>query len=261
MNKLKILFPAIIILIVLVTDSCIKDDLNTPPGAVTLTAPLNAANNVVLGDSLIWQEAIDPDGDLVKYDVYFGTEANPVTVVSTRQEGTSYMPELISGTSYYWKIIAQDGAEGTSESDVWSFTTLSTNNPPGAFNLISPGNGATDNLYIDFLLEWDPSTDPDGDPVTYDVILSTNANPTTVISSNQTGTTYGPTLTNGTTYYWKVVAKDGKGGTRESAVWSFTTINYEPGEINLTAPDDAEPDVALDAILTGMLLPTRTVMR
>lgn len=249
MNKLKILFPAIIILIGLVTDSCIKDELNSPPGTVTLTAPQNADNNVVLGDSLVWQEAIDPDGDLVKYDVYFGTEANPVTVVSTRQEGTSFIPDLISGTSYYWKIIAQDGAEGTSESDVWSFSTLSINNPPGAFNLISPGNGATDNLYIDFLLEWGPSTDPDGDAVTYDVILSTNANPTTVISSNQTGTTYGPTLTNGTTYYWKVVAKDGQGGTRESAVWSFTTINYEPGEINLTAPDDAEPDVALDALL------------
>ncbi len=249
MNRLKILFPAIIILIVLVTDSCIKDELNTSPGAVTLTAPENASNNIVLGDSLVWQEAIDPDGDLVKYDVYFGTEADPVTVVSTRQEGTSFIPDLISGTSYYWKIIAQDGAEGTSESDVWSFSTLSINNPPGAFNLISPGNGATDNLYIDFLLEWGPSTDPDGDPVTYDVILSTNSNPTTVISSNQTGTTYGPTLSNGTTYYWKVVAKDGQGGTRESAVWSFTTINYEPGEINLTAPDDAEPDVALDALL------------
>jgi hypothetical protein len=250
MKKLKIHFPAIIILILIGTPGCIKDELNTPPGAVTLIAPLNAGNNIVSGDSLVWQEATDPDGDLVKYDVYFGTEADPVTVVSTRQEGTSFLPELNSGITYFWKIIAQDGAEGISESDVWSFSTLSSNNPPGVFNLTSPGDGATDNLYIDFLLEWDPSTDPDGDAVTYDVILSTDANPTTIISSNQTGTTYGPTLTNGTTYYWKVVAKDGKGGTRESAVWSFTTLNYEPGEITLTAPDDAEPDVALDANLT-----------
>lgn len=245
----KILFPAIIILMVLLIHSCIKDGLNTPPGAVTLTAPLNGESQVDLSDSLVWQEAIDLDGDLVKYDVYLGTEAQAQTVVSTRQERTSYIPELTPGTTYFWKIIAQDGAEGTSESDVWSFTTLSSNNPPGAFNLLAPVNGATDNLYIDFLLEWESSTDPDGDAVTYDVLLSTNADPTTVISSDQTGTTYGPTLTNGTTYYWKVVAKDGKGGTRESAVWSFTTLNYEPGEISLTAPDDAEPDVALDASL------------
>ncbi len=250
MNKQKILFPAIIMLIGLVIDSCIKDDINTPPGTVTLTAPLKAESNVAPGDSLVWQEAIDIDGDLLTYDVYLGTEAIPEAVVSTRQVGTSYIPELIPGTSYYWKIVAQDGAEGTSESEVWSFSTLNTNNPPAAFNLLSPVNGATDHLYIDFLLEWETATDPEGDTVTYDVILDTDTNPTTVISSDQTGTTYGPTLSNGTTYYWKVVAKDGKGGTRESEVWSFTTINYPPGEINLLAPDDGEPDVALDAILT-----------
>ena len=249
MNKQKILIPAYIILIVLITDSCINDDLNSPPGPVSLTTPLNAANDVVLSDSLTWQEAIDPDGDLVKYDVYFGTNTNPVTVVSTRQEGTSYTPELLSGTTYYWKILAQDGAEGTSESEVWAFSTTISNRPPDAFTLLSPANGTTDNLYIDFQLQWNASTDPDGDAVVYDVILSTDANPTTVISSDQTGTTYSPILTNGTTYFWKVVAKDGKGGTRESIVWSFTTINYPPGEINLTAPDDAETDVALGASL------------
>jgi hypothetical protein len=30
-------------------------------------------------------------------------------------------------------------------------------------------------------------------------------------------------LKSATTYYWKVVADDGKGGTQESAVWSFMT--------------------------------------
>ena len=183
MNKQKILFPAIIMLIGLVIDSCIKDDINTPPGTVTLTAPLKAESNVAPGDSLVWQEAIDIDGDLLTYDVYLGTEAIPEAVVSTRQVGTSYIPELIPGTSYYWKIVAQDGAEGTSESEVWSFFTLNTNN----------------HLYIDFLLEWETTTDPEGDTVTYDVILDTDTNPTTVISSDQTGTTYGPTLSNGTT--------------------------------------------------------------
>ena len=350
MNKLKIFIPAFIIFITLVTYSCIKDDLNSAPGTITLIAPLNATNDVALNDSLTWQEAIDPDGDLVKYDVYFGTEpdpeivvkvrldsttftpilvagttyywkvdakdgregksesavwsfttispnnppgefnltsptngatnithddvllrwntstdpdgdavtydvllgtnANPTTVVSTEQTGTTFTPTLTTGTTYYWKVIAKDGNGGTSESAVWSFTTISPNSPPAIFALISPANGAIDNLYIDFLLEWNASTDPDGDAVTYDVILSTDANPTTVISSNQTGTTYGTTLTNGTTYYWKVIAKDGNGGTRESAVWSFITLNYEPGEINLTAPNDVETDVALDANLT-----------
>ncbi len=30
-------------------------------------------------------------------------------------------------------------------------------------------------------------------------------------------------LSSGTTYYWKVVAYDGKGGATDSAVWSFST--------------------------------------
>ncbi len=30
-------------------------------------------------------------------------------------------------------------------------------------------------------------------------------------------------LQQNTTYYWKVVARDGKGGATSSAVWSFTT--------------------------------------
>ena len=222
---------------------------NYDPGEINLTAPDDAEPGVALNAILTWDAPSDQDGDTLTYDVYFETNASPSTIVSSGQTSTTYAPGLTENTTYYWKIVAHDGKGGTGYSPVWSFTTLSPNNPPDAFNLISPGNGSTDNLYIDFLLEWNPSTDPDGDAVTYDVILSTNTNPTTVISADQTGTTYGPTLTNGTTYYWKVVAKDGKGGTRESAVWSFTTRNYDPGEINLTAPDDAEPGVALDASL------------
>ena len=30
-----------------------------------------------------------------------------------------------------------------------------------------------------------------------------------------------PTLTSGTTYYWKVVASDPKGGSAQSVTWSF----------------------------------------
>ena len=45
----------------------------------------------------------------------------------------------------------------------------------------------------------------------------------TVSNSSYTldnGTT--PTLTSGTTYYWKVVASDPKGGSAQSETWSFT---------------------------------------
>jgi hypothetical protein len=56
------------------------------------------------------------------------------------------------------------------------------------------------------------------------VYFGTDASPQTIISADQEGTSYTPTLTPGTTYYWKIVAKDSHGGTSESAVWSFTAI-------------------------------------
>ena len=44
------------------------------------------------------------------------------------------------------------------------------------------------------------------------------------MSSNQTATTYAPEdMSAGTTYYWKVVAKNEIGDSPASAIWSFST--------------------------------------
>ena len=48
----------------------------------------------------------------------------------------------------------------------------------------------------------------------------TSTTATSVTINNNTYTT--SDITNNTTYYWKVVASDPKGGSAESATWSFT---------------------------------------
>ncbi|MCG8308297.1 MAG: hypothetical protein MI975_12970, partial [Cytophagales bacterium] len=169
--------------------------------------------------TLSWQAATDPDGDPVTYDVYFGTDATPATIVSAGQTDTAFDPTLVGNTTYYWKVVANDGSGGTSESEVWSFTTL--NNPPGAVILEAPANTSTDVMAA--TLSWQAAIDPDGDPVTYDVYFGTGVTSTTIVSAGQTGTTFTPTSYANITYYWKIVAKDDKGGTSESEVWSFTT--------------------------------------
>jgi len=74
-------------------------------------------------------------------------------------------------------------------------------------------------------LRWD-SYEPDDDTMTYDVYFDTNINPTTQVSSNQSETYFSiEALSYNTTYYWKVVAKDNKGGITEGPVWSFKTTN------------------------------------
>jgi len=87
----------------------------------------------------------------------------------------------------------------------------------------SPANNATD-VSINTTLTWE-AEDEDGDALTFDVYFGTSSNPP-LVESGISKKEYTPeTLEYGTTYYWKVVAKDEKGGTAESPVWKFTTMS------------------------------------
>ena len=72
-------------------------------------------------------------------------------------------------------------------------------------------------------LSW-ACTDPESDPLTYDVYLSDDASPV-FVTSGLTEATYDPgVLQYMKQYYWKIVAWDDQGNSTESAVWSFTTM-------------------------------------
>jgi len=90
---------------------------------------------------------------------------------------------------------------------------------PLAPTLLSPLNGGW--AMIGDILSWTPTSGA-GDATTYDVYFGTATNPP-LVSSNQAATTYTPTLAAGTTYYWKVVAKNELGDSPASDVWSFKT--------------------------------------
>ncbi|HKB87710.1 MAG TPA: discoidin domain-containing protein, partial [Ignavibacteriaceae bacterium] len=95
------------------------------------------------------------------------------------------------------------------------------NNPPNQPTNPGPSNGAL-NQPINSTLSWSGS-DPNGDPLTYDVYFGAANNPP-LVSGNQSGTNYDPgTLNTNTTYYWKIVAKDNQGATTAGPVWNFST--------------------------------------
>jgi len=100
------------------------------------------------------------------------------------------------------------------------------NTPPNQPFNPHPEDGAVD-VSITIDLSWQ-CNDLDGDALTYDIYFGTNSNPP-LVKSDHTSNTYDPgQLQYNTTYYWKIVAKDGKGGITEGPIWSFTTIQ-SPG--------------------------------
>lgn len=105
------------------------------------------------------------------------------------------------------------------------------NNPPNAFNLLSPADAAT-NVSTTPTLDWEDATDPDGDTVTYTLVVSENSDLSSPVvnQSGLTASTYNiaTALTDNTVYYWRVTADDGNGGTRDSATWSFGVGSAQP---------------------------------
>lgn len=78
-------------------------------------ATINSTGTV----SLEWNGS-DVDGDIAEYEVYFGTEAEPSTLIDTLQDNTIDV-NVTSGTVYYWRIITRDTAGNTSQSEVFDF--------------------------------------------------------------------------------------------------------------------------------------------
>ena len=104
---------------------CLKDGttpINQPPEPPSTPNPENGAQNQSIEVDLSWT-CTDPEGDPLTYDIYFGTEAIPPQVATGQTETTFDPGTLEYNTEYFWKIVAHDDHENTTEGQVWSFIT------------------------------------------------------------------------------------------------------------------------------------------
>lgn len=214
--------------IIILSLSCEKEStepgsVNQSPGVPYNPYPEDGATNQSVSLTLTWQ-CVDPDGDLLNYDVHFGTNNNPPLVNTSRNTNSYQADNLDNSTTYYLRIVARDGYGATASSPIWSFVTVEEGlSPPSApFNPNPTNNSEEQSLTT--ILNWS-CTDPDGDPLTYDVYFGLNSMPS-LVSSDQQNATYEPPgiLDYETTYYWRIVAKDGIHET-SGVIWSFNTTS------------------------------------
>lgn len=99
------------------------------------------------------------------------------------------------------------------------------NQAPEKTILMAPSDKDTDVEITNLELKWSEATDPNSDPVSYQVYLDTVNPPVAMVTGNLTGTTFTllEDLQYGTTYYWSIIAQDDGGAQSLSTVATFTT--------------------------------------
>jgi len=102
---------------------CLKGDyINQHPYPPASPDPEDGAENQSIYHDIYWA-CTDPEGDTLNYDVYFGTE-DTLKLVSFGQSEITYDPGLLKhNNQYFWKIIARDIHNDTTEGPLWSFIT------------------------------------------------------------------------------------------------------------------------------------------
>src|SRR5262249_10501317 len=171
-----------------------------PPTAPIAVTPANAAGNVTTTPSLAWTAA-----GATSYDVAFGA-TTPPPVIATGLAAATFAPAgpLSYATTYYWQVTAKN-AGGSTTGAISSFTTIVA--APEAPTPTAPANGAG-NVATGTSLSWSATG-----ATSYDIAFGTTTPPPSV-ATGLTAATYTPTsLSNATTYFWQVTAKNAGGPT------------------------------------------------
>jgi len=96
---------------------------NTPPAIPHSPQPLADAAGVPVDPLMLQWQSEDVDGDVLNYELRFGTEPNP-PVVHTLSTNSFQTSSLGYQTTYYWQVAVSDGHTSVS-GPVWAFTTQS----------------------------------------------------------------------------------------------------------------------------------------
>jgi hypothetical protein len=136
--------------------------------------------------------------------------------------GTHTIKIVVDATN----VIAEKDENNNEYTKTITVSSAPSGQPPSKPSNPSPADGAT-NQPTSLTLSWSSSG-----ATKYDLYFGTNSNPP-LKASDLTSNQYSVSnLSPGTTYYWKVVAKNDYGQT-EGDVWRFTTATQVTGRFNI----------------------------
>jgi hypothetical protein len=190
------------------------------PASTVALAPLDSATGVSLTPSFTWRTV----AGIRTYQLQLATTSAFSAVAfndSSVTDTTRILPSgnLSENTDYFWRVRARNVAGAGTWSAVRKFRTLLS--PPAAPALSSPANKAA-GVDLNPSLQWTSSATATG----YAVQLATDSNfVTTVVNDSSLSAvslSVGP-LTFGTTYYWRVKARNAGGFGAWASFRSFAT--------------------------------------
>ncbi len=201
---------------------------NSAPTIPELVFP---TDNLLCIDNVLafqWDASIDADGDAISYEIQVATD-NQFSQIAheIKSSTTTKTITLDRGIAYYWRVKAADAKNLESEySSTFHFYTESDgsiNHIPFSPELVSPELGEVVQTST-VILQWEANDVDTADILTFDVYYGADKDNLSKISSNESETNLETlTLESSTTYYWKVIVKDGNGGETMGQVWQFST--------------------------------------
>lgn len=211
------------------------DDGGNPPEPVANTAPTTPVlnyptNNLVCIENTInfqWDPSTDAEGNVPIYEVQIATDIDFTQgLISVTTIANSKEIILGKGQLYYWRMRASDSKDASSDySEVFNFYTEGTgiiNHLPFAPELVSPDLDS-EQTGNSILLKWS-AKDADGDSLVYDLYFGNDGASMEKIASDVSESEYNAGLAITGNYFWKVIAKDGKGGATVGQIWNFTKV-------------------------------------
>ncbi len=207
------------------TPSTTATPIATVPGNPTGVTATDGNGSV----TITWTPPVAGRTSVIGYDVFMGTTSggeSPTALNGAPTAGTSYtVSSLTNGTKYYFTVVAVNSVGPSLPSGEVSATP--SNTKPGVPSQVKAvsGNGSID-------LTWTAPSNG-GSPITgYNVFMGTKSggeSPTALNAVPTTATSYSVgSLTNGTTYYFTVVAVNKVGPSLPSGEVSATPSNALP---------------------------------